>query len=96
MEYPPSIEQDESLPALNTDEKLLFKELPGEVELDRWDRLEAEKNERVLRGEFGRRRVRISADKAIVKAEDVEDDVDARALRHKARWKSQECGFRRR
>ena len=34
VEYPPSIEQDESLLALNTDEKL-FEELREEVELDR-------------------------------------------------------------
>ena len=82
MKDPPSIEQDESLLALNTDEKLLFEELREEVELDRRDRLEAEKNERVLGGEFGRRRVRIGTDKAFVKTEDVEDDVDARALRY--------------
>ena len=84
VEYPSSIEGGESLLALDTDEKLLFEELREEVELDKRDRLEAEKNERVLWGEFGRRRIGASAREAIVKVEDVEDDVHAHALRYKA------------
>ena len=84
VDYPSSIEADESLLALDTDEKSLFEELREEVELDNRDRLEAEKNERVLWGEFGRRRVGVSASKAIVKVEDVEDDAHAHALRYKA------------
>lgn len=80
---PSSIEQDQSLLALDMDEKLLFEELRAEVELDNRDRAEAEKNERVLWGEYGRRRVS-NASKAAVKTEEVEDDAHAHALRYKA------------
>lgn len=78
------MERDESLLAVDIDEKLLFEELREEVELDNRDRAEAEKHERVLWGEFGRRRVRSGASNATVKAEDVEDDGYAHALRYKA------------
>ena len=53
------------------------------VELDNWDCLEAE-NKQVLWEEFVRQWIRISANKVIVKAEDVEDNVDAHALWYKA------------